>query len=175
MRFGANLSLIQGWLNQVWKDAILSNFLELIFESGFTYPLDGHLFLWDFDLLWPSVKVRQTKVENMHFCQPSRNWVLKVDLGTRLRDKHGHLFLWDLELIFPLLTVCQTKVEKMHFSRLSWNWLLKVDLGTHLRDKHGHLFYEIWSYFGTRSRLVKPRLKICMFVDFLGIDFSKWI
>ena len=39
----------------------------------------------------------------MHFCQLSRNWVLKVDLGTHLRDDHGHLFLWYWELFWPFL------------------------------------------------------------------------
>ena len=46
----------------------------------------GHLFLWDLELFWPSFKVGQTKVENMHFCQLSQNWNLKVDLDTHLRD-----------------------------------------------------------------------------------------
>ena len=36
-------------------------------------------------------------------------------------------------------------------------------------------FYEIWIYFGPRSRLVKPRLKICTFFKFLKIEFWKWI
>ena len=35
--------------------------------------------------------------------------------------------------------------------------------------------YEILIFFGPRSRLVKPRLKICAFVDFLGIEILKHI
>ena len=73
----------------------------------------------------------------MQFCGISHNWVLKVDLGTLLRDKYGHLFLWDLELFWPFFKVAQTKVENMHFCRLSWNLDFKVDIDTHLRDKHG--------------------------------------
>jgi len=76
----------------------------------------------------------------MQFCGISHNWVLKVDLGTLLRDKYGHLFLWDLELFWPLFKVGQTKVENMHFCWLSQSCILKVHLGTHLRDKHGDLF-----------------------------------
>ena len=33
-------------------------------------------------------------------------------------------------------------------------------------------FYEIWSYFGPFSRVFKPRLKRCSFVDFLGFSFE---
>ena len=37
-------------------------------------------------------------------------------------------------------------------------------------------FCEIWSYFGPHSWLsVQPRLKRCTFVDFLIIEFWKWI
>ena len=36
-------------------------------------------------------------------------------------------------------------------------------------------FFDIWSYFGPRSRFLKPRLKICTFVDFLEIQFWNWI
>ena len=61
--------------------------------------------------LWPSFNVGQTNVEKMHFCRLSRYWVLKVDIGTHLRDKHGHLFLTELDLIWPSLKVSQTKVE----------------------------------------------------------------
>ena len=88
------------------------------------------LFLWYFELFWPSFRVGQTNVENMHFCWLSRNWVLKVDLGTHLRDKHGHLFLWYLDLYFSTFKVGQTKIENMHFCRLSRNWNFKVDLNT---------------------------------------------
>ena len=85
---------------------------------------NGHLFLWVLELFWPSLKVGQTKVENMHICQLFQNWVLKVDLGTHLRDNHGHLFLSDLELFFPSFKFGQTKVENMHFCWLSRNWVL---------------------------------------------------
>jgi len=105
----------------------------------------------------------------------SRNWVLKVDLGTHLRDRHGHLFIWYLELFWPSFKVGQSKVENMHFCRLFRNWVLKVDLGTHLRDKHGHLFLWDLDLFFPRLRLVKPRLKIFTFVKFLGIEILKWI
>ena len=74
------------------------------------------------ELFWPSFKVGQTMVEKMHFCRLSRNWVLKVDLGTNLRDKHGHLFFGYLELFCPSFNIGQIKVENMHFCRLSWNW-----------------------------------------------------
>ena len=33
-------------------------------------------------------------------------------------------------------------------------------------------FSEIWFYFGPRSRLVKPRLKICTLAKFLRIKFK---
>ena len=49
----------------------------------------GHLYLCDLELLWPSFKVGQTYVENMHFCRLSQNLNFKVDIDTRLRDKHG--------------------------------------------------------------------------------------
>ena len=142
----------------------------------------GHLFLWDLEVFWPSFEFAQTKVENMHFCRLPPNWVLKVVLGTHLkvhlsthlREKHGHLFLWYLELFFPSFKGGQTKVENMRFCRHFHNWVLKVDLATLLRDKHGHLF--VWDLdFGPHSRLVKQRLKICTFVDFLRIEFWKWI
>ena len=87
----------------------------------------------------------------MHVCRLSSNWLLKVDLGSYLRDKHGHLFVRDLELFWPSFKVDQTKVENMHFGQLSHNWVLKVDLGTHLRDKHGNLFMR----FGTILNLVQ--------------------
>ena len=143
-RFGAILTHIQGWSNKSWKDALLLTFWELSFERGIRYHLRhkyGHLFLWDFELFYPTFKVVQTKVKNMHFWRLSRNWVLKVDFGTDLRDKHGHLFLWDLELFWPTFKVVQTNVQNKHFCWLSQNWVFKVDLGTHLRDKHGHLFF----------------------------------
>ena len=66
MRFGALLSLVQGWPNQGWKYALLSTFSELKFESGLgTHLIDkhGHLFLWDLELFWPSFKSGQTKDE----------------------------------------------------------------------------------------------------------------
>ena len=93
------------------------------------------------ELFWPLFNVGQTKVENMHFCQLSQNWVLKLDLGTHLRDNHGHLVLWDLEIFCPSFKVGQTKNENTCFYRLSWNWVLKLDLGTHLRYKHGKLIF----------------------------------
>ena len=40
MIFGAILALIECWLNQGLKDALLSTFLELSFESGFRYPFE---------------------------------------------------------------------------------------------------------------------------------------
>ena len=129
MRFGANLALIQDWLNK--------------------------------------------KVQKMHFCRLTRNWVLEFDLGTHLRDKHGHLFLWDLALCWPSFKVGQTKVENMHFYRLSWNWVLKVDLGTHLRDKHAHLFFMI---FGATLALVqgwwKKVWKNALLSTFLELSFE---
>ena len=73
--------------------------------------------IWSY--FWPSFKVGQTKVENMHLCRLSRNLVLKVDLDTQLRDKHGQLFLLDLEIFWTSFKVGQTKVENMHFCRLS--------------------------------------------------------
>ena len=79
----------------------------------------GHLFLWNLELFWTSLKVGLTKVENMHFCRLSRNWVLKVYLVTHLRDNHGHLVLWYLELFWPLLKVGQTKVNMHFFSTFS--------------------------------------------------------
>ena len=33
-------------------------------------------------------------------------------------------------------------------------------------------FYDIWRFVGPHLRLVKPRLKICTFVDFLEIEFE---
>ena len=91
------------------------------------------------------------KVENMHFCQLSWNWVFKVDLDTHLTDKHGHLFLWDLHIFRISFKVGQIKVENMNFSRLSKNLNFKVDLDTHLRDNHGHLFWLdlklVWPLF----------------------------
>ena len=51
-----------------------------------------------------------------------------------------------------------------------WTRVFKVDLGTHLRDKHGPLFLIDSHLFGPHSRLVKARLEICTFVDFLRIE-----
>ena len=113
----------------------------------------GHLFLWDLKLFWLSFKVVQTKVENMHFCRLSQNWVLKADLGNHLRDNHGHLFLWDYELFWPSVKVGKTNVENINFCWLSQNWVLKADLGTHLRDKHGHIFLWDLEVFWPSSRL----------------------
>ena len=95
-----------------------------------------------------------------------------MNLGTNLRDKHGHLFLCDLELFSRSSMVCQTKDENMHFCQLSQNLKFKVDLDTHLRDKNENLYYEIWSYFGPCLRLVKPRLKICIFFTFSELSFE---
>ena len=228
MRFGAILALLQGWSNQG------SQYVLCRFSWNWVLKVDlgthlgdkhGHLFLWYLEIFSLLFNNGQTKVENMHFLQLSWNWVLKVDLGTHLGDKHGPLFLWDFEIFWPLFMVGKTNVENMHFCQLSWNWVLRVDLGTHLKDKHGYLFlwylelfwpsfkdgqtniekmhfwwlsqelnfesgfryvpiweismdtyfYEIWSYFGPRSRLVKPSLKMCTFVDFLEIEFWMWI
>ena len=104
----------------------------------------------------------------------SKNWVLKVDLGTHLRDKHGHLFLWDLELFWPSFKVGQTRVEKIHFSRLSWNWVLIVDWVPIWEMSMDTYFYEIWRNFGPNSRLVKPRLKICTLSNFMELSFESW-
>ena len=135
----------------------------------------GHLFLWDLELFWTLFKVGQTKVENIHVCRVSHNWVLKVGWGRHLRDKHGHLFLWDLQLVWLSFKVDQTKVEKMNFCWLVWNWFwkwIKVPIWEISMDTY---FYEIWNYFGLCSRLVKLRLKICTFVDFLRIEILKYI
>ena len=78
-----------------------------------------------FGAISPAFKVVQTKVENVHFCTLYQNWVLKVDFGTHLRDKHGHLFVWDLDIFQPSFKVSQTKVENMHFARLSHNLKFK--------------------------------------------------
>ena len=130
MRFQAIFSLVQGWVNQGWKHALLWTFLELSFESGFRYPFEDqhwHLFLWDLELFVPCFVVGQTKIEKMHFYRLSWSWVLKVDLDTHLRYKHGKLFLWDLELFWPSFKLGQTKVEKMHFFDFLgiefWKWI----------------------------------------------------
>ena len=52
---------------------------------------------------------------------------------------------------------------------------MKVDLGTHFRDKHGHIFLGDLELFGATIRLLKPRLKICTFVNFLKIVILKQI
>ena len=140
-----------------------------------THLRDKHwnLFLWDLELFRFSFKHAHTKLENMHFCWLSWNFVLKVDLGTHLRDKIWHLFLWDLDLFWPSYKVGQTKVENMHFFEFLgiefWNliWLpiSEISIETY--------FYEIQIYFGPPSRLIKPRLKICTFVDFPKFKFWK--
>ena len=125
--------------------------------------------------IFPSFKVGQTKVENMHFSRLSWRWNFKVGLDTHLKVKHGHLILWDLELVWPSFKVGQTKVEKMHFCWISWNWFLQVDLGTHLRHNHGHLILWYLELFWPSFKLVKPMLKWCTFFDFLWIESWKWI
>ena len=176
MIFGSSLDLIQGWSKQGSKYALLSTFRNWVLKVDLDIHLrdkHGHLFLWDLELFWPTFKVGQTKVENMHFCWLFEDWNFKVYLVTHLRDKHGHLFWWDLQLFWRSFKVGQTNVENMHFSRISRNWVLKVDLVTHLRDIKDTYFYMIWSYFLPRSRLVIPRLKICTFVDFLIIEILR--
>ena len=115
----------------------------------------------------PSFKVAQTNVEKMHFCRLSQNWVLKVDIGTHLRDNHRHLFLWDLELFWPSF-----KVESMHFCWLSHNLVLTIDLGTHLRDKHGHLFLWYLELFCPSLKVGDTRIKICTFSTFSELTFQ---
>ena len=131
---------------------------------------NGHLFLWYLELFRPSFKVGQTKVENMHFCRLSRNWNFKVNLDTRLRDKHKHLFLFDLELFWPAFKVGQPRLKKCTFVDFIeiefWKCRIpiwKISMGTY--------FYDIWSYFGTRSRFFKLRLKICTFY-FILLELS---
>ena len=123
--------------------------------------------------IYLSFKADQTKVEKMHVFLLSRNIVLKVDLGTNLRDKHWHLFLWDLDLFWPLFKVGQTKVEKMHFFRLSQNLVLKVDLGTHLRDKHVHLFLLDLELFWPMFKVGQTKVENLYFLNFLEIEFWK--
>ena len=123
----------------------------------------------------PLVKVGQTKVERMHFCWLSNNWVLKVDLGMHLRHKHGNLFLWDLELFWASIMVCQTNDENMHFCRLSRNWKFKVDLDTHLSDKHGQLFLWYLDLFCPSFKVGQTKVEKMQFFNFLGIVFWKWI
>ena len=84
-------------------------------------------------------------------------------------------YFYEILDIFPSFKVGQTNVENFHFCWLCQNQNFKLDLATHLWDKHGFLFYEIWSYFGPLSKLVKPRLKTCTFFKFLEIEFWKWI
>ena len=135
----------------------------------------GHLFLWDMELFLPLFKVGQAKVENMRFCRLSHNLVLKVDLGTHLRDNHGHLFLWDLELFWLSFKVGQTKVQNFTFAYFLgfefWKWIYlpnwEISIDTY--------FYDIWSYFFPCSTFVKPRLKICTFLYFVGIEILKYI
>ena len=124
---------------------------------------------------WPSFKIGQTNVQKMHFCWLSQNWVWKVDLVNDLRDNHGHLYLWDLELFWPLFKVGQTNVENMHFCRIFRNWNFKVDLDTHLRDKHGHLFLWYLELFWPSLKVRQTKVENMYFVDFLEIEFSKWI
>ena len=126
----------------------------------------GHLF-------WLSFKVGQTKVENINFCWLCRNWVFKVDLANYLKDKHGHIFLWGLELFWPSFKVGETYVKNMHFCWLSRNCVFKWIYIPIWEISMGSYFYHICSYFGARSRLVKPRLKICTFVDFIEIEILK--
>ena len=78
------------------------------------------------ELFWLSFKVGQTKVENMHFCWLSQNWVLKVDLGTHLRDNHGKPFyeIWSnfgprSRLVKPWLKI-STFVDFLGINFLQW-------------------------------------------------------
>ena len=70
MRFGVILALIQGWLNQGLKYALLSTDSELNLGTHLR-DKHGHLFLCDLEIFWPAFKVGQTKFENMHFCPRS--------------------------------------------------------------------------------------------------------
>ena len=135
------------------------------------------------------------QVWNYELLSTSQNWVLKVDLGTHLKDKRGNLFLWDLDLFCLSFKVGQTKVENMHFCQLSWNSVLKVDLGTHFKDKHGTLFLWHLELFLPTFKVGQTKvenmhfcrfsctwnfkvdldthLEICTFVDFLRIEILK--
>ena len=82
----------------------------------------------------------------MQFDWLSQNWVLKVDLGTHLRDNHTHLFV-RFGVILALVQCWSTQGWKLFFCGLSQNWNFKVDLDTHLRHKHGHLCLWDWELF----------------------------
>ena len=104
----AMLVLIQGYSKRGWNYTLFSTFSELSLKVELGTHLrdnNGHLFLWDLNLFWPSFKIGQTIFENMHFCRLSCNRNFKVDLDTHLKDKHGHLCLWDLELFWPSFKV----------------------------------------------------------------------
>ena len=119
MRFGDILALIQGWSKQGWKYVLFrlsrkwNVKVDLVTHLGDNHV---HLFLWYLMLFWSLFKVGETKVQNMHFCQLSLNFLLKVDFDIHLRDKHWHVFLLNLELFWPSFKVFQVRVENMHFS-----------------------------------------------------------
>ena len=82
MRFGAILSHNKGWSTKV------QNMLVRQVSRNWNFKVDldthlrdkhGHLFLWDFELFWPTFKVGQTNVENIHFFDPLGiemcNWI----------------------------------------------------------------------------------------------------
>ena len=165
MKFGAILALVQGWSNQDWKYALLSNFSKMILKFDLGTHLrekHGHRF-----------RFGQTKVEKMYFYWISRNWVLKEDLGVHLRDKHGNLFLWNLVLFFLSFKAGQTKVENMHFYGLSQKWNFKVDLDTHLREKHGHLFLWDLELFWPWLKVGQTKVEIMHFFTFSELSFER--
>ena len=134
--------------------------------------MHGYLFLWYFELFWHSLKVGQTKAENMHFFRHSRNWNLKLDVGTHLRDKPTCNFLGIVIDFGPQSNLVKPRPKTLHFFiflksnfKLDFLGIWEISMGTY--------FYDISSYFGHLSRLVKPRLKICSFVDFLRIEILK--
>ena len=96
MIFCVIIGLVQGWSRQGWKYASCPLSQNLNFKVDLdTHFRDKHgqLFLWYLELVWPSFKVGQTKVENMHFCGLSQNWNFTVYLDTQLGDNHSRLSL----------------------------------------------------------------------------------
>ena len=124
MRFGAILAFIQVWSNQGWKYELLSIFSELKIP---VWEINMDTYFYQIGSILALVQGWLAKVENMHFGRLSRNWVLKVDLGTHLRDKNWSLFLLDLELFWPSFRIGQTKVENMEFFNFLriefWKWI----------------------------------------------------
>ena len=82
-------------------------------------------------------------------------------------DKSYMYIFWGLCVIVDL---GQTKASIVTFFSISQNSNFKVDLDTHFKGRHDTYFYEIWSYFGPHSRMVKQSSKKCTFLDFLEIE-----